>query len=396
MASNDRVKTGTPGIMKREDYFTYSIRVPGPDGTTKLVWRSEDPQTKERFTTIAAAKKARAAEQTDRSRGTFTEPQRLTVGDWLVDFLVHEENRVLAGDIREGSEPSVRKHLIPHIGRVRLQDLTAAKLDRMYGELLRSGLSPKTVRNLASTVHSALELARKRGVVPRNVAKDAHAPKAVYDPEKIQYWTAAQLGDFLAFTAKDRLHPLWVLLAATGMRRGEALALRWSDITTGIRVSKDRVRRGRSVVEGPPKTQQSRRFIALDPDTLAALDAWRKAQLEEAVPVDAAGIPYNPEGHVFTDEIGRPFNPPTPSRIFDRRVKAWGGQHITLHDLRHTHVTLLLANRVPAEVVSKRVGHASVGFTLDRYRHVMPDEEDRAATVIGDLVHGGRHLRSVG
>lgn len=397
----DRERTGTPGIFRRGDHFEYSIRVDG-----RQVWRSTDPTTRKPLATLAAAKKARNAELTDRERGTFTEPSKVAFGDWLDQWLAHQETRALAGDIKpsslEGARLTVEAYLRPHLGTVRVQDITPTRLDKFYGELLRSGgrrnrgLSPKTVRNLASTVHNTLELARKRGLVPRNAAKDAHAPVAKRNPDALQHWDASQLGRFLTFAAGDRLAALWALLVVTGMRRGEALGLRWTDVTdAGVRVTRSRTSFAGTVREGTPKTDRSRRFVALDPATLAALVAWREDQAKEAVEVEMRGVPYNESWYVFVDEIGRPLHPTTVSRTFDRLVRASGVERIPLHGLRHTAATLLLANGVPVEVVSKRLGHATVGITLETYRHVMPNEEDRAAATMGQLVHG-RHLRAVG
>ena len=175
----------------------------------------------------------------------------------------------------------------------------------------------------------------------------------------------------------------------TGLRRGELCGLRWADIDfDGSRLT---VRRTITTIHHQPhigdvKSARSKRAIDIDPATLAMLKAHRKAQLEERM---LMGAGYDDEGVVFAMPDGRPWNPDTISQAFVRLVAASGLPRVRLHDLRHTHASHLLAAGVNAKVVSERLGHASVSFTLDVYGHVMPGQQANAAAAAAALVDTG-------
>jgi integrase len=184
----------------------------------------------------------------------------------------------------------------------------------------------------------------------------------------------------------DRKHPAWLLLASTGMRRGEVLGLSWDDVD--LETAQFAVRRTLAAVDmdvafSEPKTQRSRRVVALDATTVAALRSWRRRQAEDKL---ALGPAYNDQGFVFTRADGRPFDPNDFSREFDRRIRRLGLPRIRLHDLRHTSATLALQAGIHPKVVSERLGHSTIAITLDIYSHVTPtlqrDAADRVAAVI--------------
>jgi integrase len=206
-------------------------------------------------------------------------------------------------------------------------------------------------------------------------------------------WTAVELRAFLASVAEDRLRAAWVLIIATGMRRGELLGLRWSDLDlddarAAVRRSLVSVRNELSFTE--PKTKRGRRSIALDSRTVDELRAHRVRQAQERL---ALGLGSDgPEGLVFTDALGDPIKPDTFSQFFERRVRQLGLPKIRLHDLRHSHASMALAAGVNPKVVSERLGHASVAFTLDTYSHAIPALEEEAAERIAALVGGSQRL----
>jgi integrase len=220
------------------------------------------------------------------------------------------------------------------------------------------------------------------GLVVRNVADAASPPsnRAAKAPPP-QTWSASELRTFLASTAGTRLEPLWQLYATCGLRRGEALGLRWRDVDLDggtVAIAKARVSTDRGVVEGQPKSGRGR-AVALDAGTVAKLREHRKCQLEERL---AWGPAYAAEDYVFTREDGVPYSPDHVTRAFRKAVKRAGLPPIRLHDLRHTWASLALAAGVNPKVVSERLGHATVSFTLDTYSHVMPGlQEDAAARV---------------
>jgi integrase len=206
-------------------------------------------------------------------------------------------------------------------------------------------------------------------------------------PEMI-VWTHEQLRAFLAHVAGDRFNALWRLAATTGMRRGELLGPRWTDLDLDagvLNVAQTRVKGGGTVGYGRPKTAKGRRAIALDEATVAMLKAHRKTQARERL---AWGPGYRDEGLIFCREDGSPIDPDVLSQRFDRLVRDAGLPRIRLHDLRHTYATAALRAGVPIKVVSERLGHATPAITLAVYAHVLPGMDPEAAEQVAALVDG--------
>ena len=206
--------------------------------------------------------------------------------------------------------------------------------------------------------------------------------------EKTQAWTSQELRQFLEAVKNDRLYPLWLTLAMTGMRRGEALALRWTDVD--LERARLSVRRSLVPINGTvevhePKTSRGRRLVALDPFTVSVLRAWSRRQKEERL---EWGPAWTDSGLLFTRADGKLIHPERVSKAFRAAVKKTGLPQIHLHDLRHTHATLALEAGVHPKVVSDRLGHATVAITLDIYSHAIPALSEEAAATVAALVMG--------
>jgi integrase len=253
------------------------------------------------------------------------------------------------------------------------------------------GLSARTVRYVFTILRAALGDAVRQGRLAVNPTDRSTAPSpSEARPPEMQAWTAPELARFLRWAdAQDPdLAMCWRLLAATGMRRGEALALRWRDVDLdagrlAVRRSVGVVKTkgaGEHLVEGPTKTGQSR-VVDLDSGTVAALRAYRAARGLVTLDLvrDSALVLSNLEGaHRHPERFSRRF----VGQVVQSR-KALGEDllpMIRLHDLRHTHATLLLADGVPVKVVSERLGHASATITLTVYQHVHPGMGRRRPT----------------
>jgi integrase len=228
-----------------------------------------------------------------------------------------------------------------------------------------------------------LRFAVDRHLVDHNVAVDARPPRmSTRSRPSPEIWTAHQLTTFLAHTAHLRLYPAIHLAATTGMRRGELAGLRWGDWNTDThRLS---VARSRQSIQGgtidvPTKTAASRRAIDLDANTEQVLTRWRRRQQRD-------GQPTGLHDPIFTNHHGEPLNPESISQLFDRKTLSSGLPKIRLHDLRHTHASLLVASGEPIKVVSERLGHAHPGFTMATYQHLLPGMGAAAATNFADLL----------
>lgn len=290
-------------------------------------------------------------------------------------------------------EQQVRLRIVPHVGGIRLQEVTTEHLDDLYRHLERAGsvngrpLAPKSVRKVHEVLSRALGDAVKRGYVVRNVAE--HASPLPARRREMNVWTADQLRAFLDHVAKGRLYALWLLYATTGLRRGEALGLLWDDVDLDagtIFVHRNRTMSNGKVVVHETKTDHGRRRIALDPATIAELRRHRVRQLEERL---AADVAWHETGAVFVRPDGRGLHPTNDvSARFTAHCGDAGLPKIRLHDVRHTYATLALSNGVPITVVSRRLGHATVSITLDVYSHCMPTDDREAAAKVAGLILG--------
>jgi integrase len=187
----------------------------------------------------------------------------------------------------------------------------------------------------------------------------------------------------------DRLEALYVLAINTGMRRGELLGLKWSDVDLeggrlSIRRTLTRTDNGKRVTLGEPKTKGSRRTVRLTQRAIEALRSHLERQLGD---IEAAGDLYYDRGLVFTTETGTPINPSNlRQRSFAPLLKRAGLPHIRFHDLRHTCATLLLSKGVHPKFVQELLGHASIAITLDTYSHMLPGMGDQTATAMEDAL----------
>jgi integrase len=252
-------------------------------------------------------------------------------------------------------------------------------------------LDPRTVNYVHTIVHRAFKDAVRWGRLARNPADAADPPRSGQKSDGFQSWDAATLRRFLAVSSEsgDRLHALWVLLATTGMRRGEALGLRWSDVDLDagrLRVVQTVIQVRSKVTIGEPKTARGRRPIALDAGTVAVLREHRRRSVEQRVLVGPA---FEDRGLVFHHPDGSCLKPDAVSAAFVRRVRAAGLSRLTLKGLRHTWATLALERGIHPRVVQERLGHSTIAITLGIYSHVVPTLHDEAAQLVADLVLDG-------
>lgn len=319
--------------------------------------------------------------------GTYVARDPQTLAEWTERWLA-----TMAPKIRPSTLSDYRKslaHVTQRIGEVRLQALRPLDVEELYATLLEEGhrfgggLAPKTVRNVHIALRRSLADAERFGLVQRNVAALVKAP--VPTRPDLTTWCATEVSLFLASVEGHRLAPAFRLLAATGMRRGEVLGLKWDsvDLDAGrLSVRRSLIAVDDALVWSDPKTARSRRSLSLDPETVAVLRAHRRRQLEERL---AAGEMWQEHDLVFCTEAGEALHPDRFSRAFSRAVQSSGLPRIRMHDLRHTWATLALQAGIHPKVVSERLGHASTSITLDIYSHVQPELDAHAATAVARL-----------
>jgi integrase len=379
----------------------------GPRFLIKFTAQREDGSKrvvlKRGFSTRKEAATALRTEIRKAEVGEWVEPSKQRLDAYLAEWI---EGQRLSPSTLSSYRKNIRLHIDPYLGEHMVARLTGSAVDAWMRKLEESGradgeggLSARTVRYVYTILRSALSDAVRQGRLAVNPTDRSTPPSpSEARPPKMQAWTASELSRFLGWAdAEDRdLAMGWRLLAATGMRRGEALALRWRDVDLdagrlAVRRSVGVVKAkgaGERLVEGPTKTGQSR-VVDLDAGTAAALRSYRAARglLTLELVRDSALVLSELDGsHRHPERFSRRF-----AGQLARARKALGEEAlpvIRLHDLRHTHATLLLADGVPVKVVSERLGHASATITLTVYQHVHPGMGREAAERFAALLDG--------
>jgi len=325
----------------------------------------------------------------EKTRGQLVDARRLTFAQFLDEWTAGFAQKVMDGELKPSTVRSysdhVRLHIKPGLGYLRLQELEVRHVNEFHrtlakkrGRKVGSTLSPVTRRQVHITLHAALAAAKRQQLIGYNPAEDAEHPRR--RSQKIdseQVWTVEELRRFLKATGDDRLGVLWHVMGTTGLRRGEALGLRWRDVDLEagtLRVRETRVSVAYKVHEGEPKTQAGKRPVPLFPETVAALKAWKAQQAAERL---QWGPAWTDTGHTFTSASGEPWHPATISKLFTKAVEAADVPRIRLHDLRHGFATYHIAAGTQVKHLQKLMGHARAAVTLDVYVH--PEYEDLAA-----------------
>ncbi len=306
--------------------------------------------------------------------GTLAKDGQLTVGAFLTDWLAHKRVRP---STRRGYETWVHQHLVPALGRIRLEKLQPQDIDAMVHAKLAAGLAPRTVHHMRAVLRAALAQAVRYELVPRNVATHSNAV-SVPDNEMCVF-SPDEARAFLEAVSGDRLEALYGVVLALGLRQGEALGLRWEDVDLEARrlvVVNALQRVDGKLVLVSPKTRRSRRTIELPDSAVSALRAHKVRQVEERL---LAGGRWRDTGHVLTTTVGTPLDGTSVTKAFQRLLVRAGLPRLRFHDLRHSCATLLLVQGVPARVVMEILGHSSIALTMNTYSHVMPSLKREAA-----------------
>jgi integrase len=380
-----RTRTAKNGKETTRWYVVVDVGI-NADGRRRQRWHAG-------FRTRRDAEVARAKLVNDLHTGSYVIPDRVTLAEWVREsWLPITEARVKPSTF-DSYRRNMETHILPALGTRPLQQLTPPMLNALYGKLAapadgRRPLSAKTISYIHSTIHKALEDAVDAGLVAKNVADRAKPPRpSRRSTNGINAWEPHELARFLDHVRGIRLEAIWRLAAMTGMRRGEILGLRWSDLDLDVARLSVRhavVAVAYETIESTPKSHNAR-VIDLDRDTVEQLRTHHRRQQQDH---EEWGTDYQDRNLVVAKENGEPIHPHTFSQSFERLVRKTGLRPIRLHDLRHTHATLALKAGVPVKVISERLGHESPAFTLKQYAHVIPGMPADAAAQIASLIAG--------
>ncbi len=326
---------------------------------------------------------------------TYVRPTDLTLRDFFETRYLPVIEATVRATTFENMLQYIRSYLLKNIGDVKISELTTERVQELYRFLSKRGgkngrpLAPRTVLKVHQALRSALDKAVDWELVARNVATRAVHPK----PERVEFQVLNPSQVVAMIKEIGQTNP-WaetiVFLAFyTGLRRSELLGLRWIDLDLGratlsVRRSYHRLD-DRSSVINPPKTARSSRSIALTQSTVARLTVHLAEARRTA---GIMGKKLDENDYLFPWKDGQPVRPDSLTQAFRRAAKKLGFKNLRFQDTRHTHASLLLLTGAHPKIVSERLGHASVAFTLDTYSHVLPGLQQAAADRLDQLMTG--------
>jgi integrase len=333
-------------------------------------------------------------------QGSYVKPNKMTLGELLRQWLKDYASMNTTDRTQESYTSIIERHLIPALGKVSLIDLQAQNIQSYYAKKLsegradgKGGLSARSVVYHHRILSKVLDYAVKMGLVVRNVAKVVEPPRVAR--VTMQTLSAEEVSRFLDVARDTDYYVYFATLIYTGLRRGELLALRWRNLDLGsgkLSVVETAYRLGSGEYRiKEPKTPQSRRTVILPPSLVELLKVYRFDQ--ELLRIQL-GISLEADDFVFIRPDGSPINPNAITLAFRRIIKKAGLKDIRIHDLRHTHATLMLKAGIHPKVVSERLGHANIGITLDIYSHVLPGLQEAAAVKFDGIFEVGEDEKS--
>jgi integrase len=361
-------------ITKRgRDSWQIKFDVTSPDGSRK-----------QRYATAHGTRQDAQRELTrllsERDKGTLPDPTNSTVAEYLRAWL--------ASSTKQGFKTLERYHqlaegqIIPHLGATKLQKLTVEAIRLWHRALLDSGLSSRTVGHAHRLLKLALATAVKAGTLARNVATVEAPPKV--EAKEIEVLNPDQITAVLTALEGHSLYPIVSLALATGMRRGEVLALQWRDVdldagTLRVERAVEETRKVGLRIK-PPKSARAKRTIKLPPNAVAMLRAHKVQQLELRLQLGMGKLGL--DALVFTTIEGTMIPPDNLSNNWHRICRARGLPLVTFHALRHTHASVLIRDGVDILTISRRLGHSKASITLDVYGHMIGGADEAAARAI--------------
>jgi integrase len=306
-----------------------------------------------------------------------------TVGEHLTEWLDSYKASVRPKTIEQYSQ-IVRQHIMPYLGQIKLKDLRPDQIQALYTLKLNSGVSPRTVILVHAVLHRSLLMALKWGMIGRNPVDAVNRPK--FKRKEMKTLNDTQARTFLSNAQGTRFEVLFWLAIATGLRQGELLGLKWSDVEWNqrrLRITRQVQRLHGGLEFTEPKSAAGKRVIVLGTGTTEKLRRQLEILTEQRL---LAGELWKECDMVFPSTIGTPMDPSNLYHEFKRILKKAGLPDIRFHDLRHTAATLMLQQGTHPKVVQERLGHSDISLTLNTYSHVLPSMQEEAAERLEELL----------
>lgn len=374
---------GGGSIRKRSDGRWEARYTIGRDpGTGKQVQKSIYGKTQ------AEVRKKLQKTTTSIDEGVYTEPSRLTVGEWL-DIWLTEYTKDLKPHTFKSYKTDVNCHIKPALGAIQLSALKAHQIQAFYNKMQEKGLSPKTIKNLHGVIHKALSQAVEIGYIKTNAADACKLPRV--ERKEIKPLNEDQIAAFLKAIKGHRYERVYLIALFTGMRQGEILGLTWDciDFEKGTIL----IYRQLQKVDGryffaSLKNNKSR-CITPAPYVMKVLKEQRRIQSEWHM---KAGPVWKNTDLVFTNEIGEHLTHFTVYKHFKHIIKNIGIPEARFHDLRHTYAVVSLQSGDDAKTVQENLGHHSAAFTLDVYGHASERMKKDSAARMERFISGIKNL----
>ncbi|MFI6855939.1 tyrosine-type recombinase/integrase [Streptomyces sp. NPDC050416] len=375
MASRKRNPNGAGSIWQRKDgRYEARVYVPQPDGTRKrktvygATWEECDTKRQELV-------------RRDR-QGIPTPTRSAKLSEWLPYWLAHYVQPRRKLSTYDKYETHVRLYLVPVLGTKRLESLSVADVRRFITRM-QTTHTAATAKEAHRVLRTALTAAVREELITRNVASLVEPPRV--KQREIRPWSLEETLTFLEAARKDPLYAAFVLAIAMGLRRGELVGLRWSDVDLDNRVLHVRhqtQRRRGELYDDDPKSRRSR-VVPMPALCLAPL-RWHRLRQREAF--ERTGVAWSESGYVFATRNGRPVEPRNVYRSFTRVAGDAGLRVVRLHDARHGTATLLTAAGVTPRVIMEILGHSQISITMDVYTHVVQDTQREAISHMDRLL----------
>lgn len=346
-----------------------------------------DPETGKQIQKSISGKTQKEVKQkmaqaiSDLDSGTYISPTKLTLNDWL-DTWEQEYLNGVKPRTAESYRDVVRLHIRPRLGKTKLEQLDAHAVQLFINGLSKghNGLSPKSVKNVHSILHCALQRAVINRIIPYNPAHGSVLPKSLEPP--IRSLEPDEIKLFLNAISGHRLETLYKLALYTGMRQGELLGLTWEYVNFqkgSIQICQQLVQtreNGRKFSLGNPKSSKSRTIFP-GKSVMALLQEQKEKQKQLFAELN---MTVKNTDFVFTNEVGKHYTPAAVYCAFKKIAVQIGMPHLRFHDLRHTYATNAICTGIDIKAVSSNLGHATVAFTLDKYTDVIQQMHQNSST----------------
>ena len=364
-------------VRRADGRYQYAVMITEEDGSRKRIYFYGSTQRAARGKADEAAERLAAGSPVRDSSRSLAE----WLEEWRRTFLRASDRALSTKDLYSGL---TKRHVDPIIGHVRLDQLRPTDVARLMVHLEEAGKAASTRRNCYAALRGALDDAVINGLIATNPVSRVKRPKV--DHREALSLRPSEVASLLASAAELRYGVVLRFIIGTGLRRGEALAVRWSDVDLArgeIKIKGSLVRENGRLAVVATKTVRSRRVISLSPTMIDLLHTQRASQTREKLVV---GNLWEKTDFVFTTEFGHPVDP----RNMLRTVRLAGSKadlpEIGVHTLRHTYATTALLQGVPVHVVSRNLGHSSIVVTVDTYGHLTDDASRAAAIAVSDAL----------